>query len=76
MPQPLFPAMSPVMDMHLGDLRPLVDMLHQEDLIFVMYYAPWCAKSQAAIPQFLRAAEFLQGQVGICYMDMTINVSA
>ncbi|KAK7489104.1 hypothetical protein BaRGS_00019618 [Batillaria attramentaria] len=47
LPRPLFPAASPVVDLYLGDLRPLVDMLNHEDLIFVMYYAPWCAKSQA-----------------------------
>ena len=63
MPQPLFPAVSSVMDLYLGDLRPLVDMLHKEDLIFVMYYAPWCAKSHAVTSQFMRAAQFLEGQV-------------
>ncbi|KAL8569613.1 hypothetical protein ACOMHN_057180 [Nucella lapillus] len=63
MPEPMFPALSSVLDLYLGDLDPLVYMLQQEDLVFVMYYAPWCAKSSAATAQFSKAAKFLEGQV-------------
>ncbi|XP_076458267.1 thioredoxin domain-containing protein 11-like [Babylonia areolata] len=64
-PEPLFrgSSMSSVVDLHGGDLDPLVDLLQQEDLVFVMYYAPWCAKSHALSAQFSTAAKFMEGQV-------------
>jgi hypothetical protein len=49
--------------MYMGDLNPLIDQLHHEDLVFVMYYAPWCAKSHVAKTQFMKAARFMEGQV-------------
>ena len=62
-PEPLFSASSPVLDLYTGDLNPLVEMLTHEDFIFVMYYAPWCARSHSAVTQFLKAAQFMEGQV-------------
>lgn len=66
LPHPIFPYASPILDFSLGDLHPLIELLRHEDFVFVMYYAPWCARSRAAVIQFTKAAQFMEGQV--CYM--------
>ncbi|XP_059165869.1 thioredoxin domain-containing protein 11-like isoform X2 [Physella acuta] len=62
-PQYLFPPSSFVLDSPRGSLIPLIQVLNSEDFVFVMYYAPWCYKSQSAKAEFLKAAKFFKGKV-------------
>ncbi|ESO84927.1 hypothetical protein LOTGIDRAFT_131152, partial [Lottia gigantea] len=62
-PKRFFPTNSPVIDLPYGNLEPVVNILHNEQFIFVMYYAPWCAKSMSLRWEFQKAAKFMQNQV-------------
>ena len=73
-PQPLFPAVPYVTDLFQGDLQPLVSMLSRQDLIFVMYYAPWCARTHTVKSQFLKAAQFLYDQVNVMVINFILNI--
>ncbi|BFZ03084.1 hypothetical protein BsWGS_06123 [Bradybaena similaris] len=62
-PQYMFAPASLVMDSPRGSLMPLIQVLNQEELVFVMYYAPWCSKSQTARAEFIKAANFFGGEI-------------
>ncbi|XP_041365008.1 thioredoxin domain-containing protein 11-like [Gigantopelta aegis] len=62
-PKRFFPLGSPVLEFPYGELDPVVELLGQEEVIFLMYYAPWCAKSMAVRWEFNKAAKHLQNQV-------------
>ncbi|CAL1527392.1 unnamed protein product [Lymnaea stagnalis] len=59
----MFTPSSYVLDSPRGSLIPLIQLLHEHEFVFVMYYAPWCYKSQAARAEFLKAANFFKGEV-------------
>ncbi|GFO18587.1 thioredoxin domain-containing protein 11-like [Plakobranchus ocellatus] len=62
-PQLMFPSTGPVEDAPLGSLGSLIQKLQEEDLVVVLYYAPWCSKSRAARAEYLKAAYYFQGMV-------------
>lgn len=62
-PRPFFPAGSPVLDYPWGDLMPVADLLISEELLVVMYYAPWCHDSVRAKTEFTKAAKVLENKV-------------
>ncbi|KAK6170535.1 hypothetical protein SNE40_018909 [Patella caerulea] len=62
-PKRFFPSFSPVLDLPYGNLEPVVNILEKDRFIFVMYYAPWCAKSMTMRWEFQKAAKFMQNQV-------------
>ncbi|XP_067672608.1 thioredoxin domain-containing protein 11-like isoform X1 [Haliotis asinina] len=62
-PKKFFPNNSPVYDFFNGELDPVVRLLAQEELIFLMYYAPWCSRSMAIRWEFHKAARHMQGRV-------------
>ncbi|XP_060578316.1 thioredoxin domain-containing protein 11-like [Ruditapes philippinarum] len=63
LPQKFFPSHSRVADYPFGNLQPVVKLLGDEELIFVMYYAPWCAQSVRVRGEFIRAAKVLYSTV-------------
>ena len=39
------------------------ELLFQEERLFIMYYAPWCAQSMRVKKEFEKAAKYLQNEV-------------
>ncbi|KAK3089612.1 hypothetical protein FSP39_005028 [Pinctada imbricata] len=62
-PTRFFPPLSPVLDFPYGTLSPLSDIIIDEEIIFVMYYAPWCSESMQLRSEFQKAAKVLQDKV-------------
>lgn len=64
-PRQFFRQSSRVIDFPYGDLAGVLSLLTEggEELLFVMYYAPWCAHSMAAREEFSRAAAYVDGEV-------------
>ncbi|XP_053384663.1 thioredoxin domain-containing protein 11-like isoform X2 [Mercenaria mercenaria] len=63
LPHKFFPSHSRVADYPFGNLQPVIKLLGDEELIFVMYYAPWCAQSVRVRGEFMRAAKVLYNSV-------------
>jgi thiol-disulfide isomerase/thioredoxin len=63
LPSPFFPSKSPVLEDQYGDLERLRDRLTKDEIIFVMYYAPWCSKCMEVRWEFHKAAVFMQEEV-------------
>jgi len=49
-----------------GGLQPVIKLLEDEEIIFVMYYAPWDAESMQVRGEFIRAAKVLSNTVSYC----------
>ena len=64
-PRRFFPSTSPVLDFPYGNLGAVSELLEDHELLFVMYYAPWCAKSLRSRHEFERAATYMQDQVSV-----------
>ncbi|XP_069124262.1 thioredoxin domain-containing protein 11-like [Argopecten irradians] len=62
-PERFFPAGSAVLDFPYGNLNPITNLLNKEEIIFVMYYAPWCSKSRQVRDEFSEAAKYFQNRV-------------
>lgn len=62
-PGRFFPLGSSVIDFPFGDIMPVAESMYREELIFVMYYAPWCAKSMQVRNEFQKAAKVMQNRV-------------
>ncbi|XP_022316420.2 thioredoxin domain-containing protein 11-like [Crassostrea virginica] len=62
-PRPFFPVGSAVLDHPWGDLMPVADLLVTEELLVVMYYAPWCHDSVQAKTEYMKAAKVLENRV-------------
>lgn len=58
-PRKYFPSHSNVVDYQFGELLPVIKLLEDEELIFVIYYAPWCAESVRVRGEFIRAAKVI-----------------
>lgn len=56
-PRRFFPSHSNVVDYPFGNLVPVIKLLEDEELMFVMYYAPWCAESVRVRDEFIKAAK-------------------
>ena len=63
-PDYMFPPGSGITDSPRGDLIPLIRLLNTEEIVVVMYYAPWCSKSQRAKAEYMKAANYFTGKVG------------
>lgn len=63
LPSRFFPSHSHVTDYMFGGLQQVIKLLQDEEIIFVMYYAPWCAESQQIRGEFIRAAKVLSNTV-------------
>ena len=62
-PKCFFPTLSPVLDYPRGNLAEVGDLLVEEEVLMVMYYAPWCSHSNKAKKEFEKAATYLENQV-------------
>jgi len=64
-PRQFFRHTSGVVDFPYGDLAGVKSLLEEggEELLFVMYYAPWCAHSIVARDEFSKAAIYMHGEV-------------
>ncbi|KAH3861933.1 thioredoxin domain-containing protein 11-like [Dreissena polymorpha] len=62
-PRHFFPPHCKVADFPYGELAPVVKLLEDEEFIFVMYYAPWCAESIKVREEFIQAAKVLSSTV-------------
>ena len=62
-PRPFFRRSSGVIDFPYGDLAGVMSLLKEEELLFVMYYVPWCAQCMAAREEFVKAARYMDGEV-------------
>ena len=58
-PHRFFPSHSNVVDYPFGNLAPVIKLLEDEELIFVMYYAPWSAESVRVRGEFIKAARVI-----------------
>ena len=41
-----------------------------EELLFVMYYAPWCAESMAVRDEFSTAARYMDSEVSLHHIHI------
>lgn len=66
-PRQFFRHSSGVVDFPYGDLAGVMSLLKEgrEELLFVMYYAPWCAQSMAAREEFSKAALYMKSEVSL-----------
>ena len=62
-PLRFFSRSSPVIDFPKGNLDGVANLLFYEEIIAVMYYAPWCSKSMWAKNEYEKAATYLQDEV-------------
>ena len=64
-----------MVDFPYGDLSGVMSLLEEggEELLFVMYYAPWCAQSMAAREEFSKAAVYMDGEVSPCLYNNNNN---
>lgn len=62
-PRKFFPFSSPVLEFPFGRVAPLLELTIQDEITFVMYYAPWCTRSMAVRWEFHKAAKFMQNRV-------------
>jgi len=64
-PRQFFHRSSGVVDFPYGDLSGVRSLLKEggQELVFVMYYAPWCLHSIAARQQFSNAALYMNSEV-------------
>jgi len=64
-PRPFFRRSSGVVDFAYGDLAGVMSLLKEsrEELLFVMYYAPWCAHCMAVREEFIKAATYMEDEV-------------
>lgn len=71
-PRHFFRRSSGIIDFPYGDLTGLMSLLKEggEELLFVMYYAPWCAESMAAREEFAEAAKHMDNEVSSCHMTV------
>ncbi|KFD52721.1 hypothetical protein M514_06377 [Trichuris suis] len=62
-PQPFFGSNSSVVDFYRGQLNELEDLMHQNEVNFVMFYAPWSFECLESRSQFEMLATFYSSQV-------------
>ncbi|CAI9718358.1 domain-containing 11-like [Octopus vulgaris] len=62
-PRRFFPFDSLVVEFPFGSISSLLDFVRDDEIIFVMYYAPWCTRSMAVRWEFHKAASFMKDQV-------------
>ncbi|CAH1794398.1 unnamed protein product, partial [Owenia fusiformis] len=62
-PQFFFPRNSAVKDFPYGQIEQIADMLQREEVLFIMFYAPWCSTSQSARHDFLQAAKYMENEI-------------
>ncbi|XP_033748582.1 thioredoxin domain-containing protein 11-like [Pecten maximus] len=62
-PERFFPVGSAVLDFPYGNINPVTNLLNKEEIMFVMYYAPWCSKSRQVRDEFAKAAKYFQNRV-------------
>jgi len=78
-PRLFFHQSSGVIDFPYGDLAGVMSLLQDggEELVFVMYYAPWCAQSMMARDEFSQAAKYMDGEVSdIIFMSCWLFIGA
>ncbi len=64
-PKRFFPYSSVVLDFPYGDLGDVGKLLEDEEVLFVMYYAPWCASCMRIREEYEKAARFLEKEVRV-----------
>lgn len=69
-PTSFFPLQSPVIDYPYGNVADISKLLLEEETMFVMFYAPWCARSLKLKHEFEKAAKFFENEVGIGYLNL------
>ncbi|XP_060076099.1 thioredoxin domain-containing protein 11-like [Ylistrum balloti] len=62
-PERFFPVGSAVLDFPYGNINPVTNLLVKEEVIFMMYYAPWCSKSKQIRGEFAKAAKYFQNRI-------------
>ena len=62
-PQRFFPYSSVVLDFPYGNLADVGQLLEDEEVLFIMYYAPWCASCMRVRHEFEKAAKYLENEV-------------
>ena len=62
-PRSFFPSSSEVLDFPYGNLDDVFEIVAEEEVLVVMYYAPWCATSMRFRDEFVRAAEYMKEEV-------------
>ncbi|ELT97507.1 hypothetical protein CAPTEDRAFT_221464 [Capitella teleta] len=62
-PRRFFPASSLIIDLPYGNIGDIGQLQPQYEVLFVMYYAPWCAKSRRVKTEFEKAALYLRDEV-------------
>jgi len=71
-PRQFFHRSSGVIDFPYGDLSGAMSLLKEggEELLFVMYYAPWCARCMAIREEFSTAARYMNDEVSFCHIPV------
>ena len=80
-PRSFFPSSSEVLDFPYGNLDDVFEIVAEEEVLVVMYYAPWCATSMRFRDEFVRAAEYMKEEVlqwiqllEYCWSNMNIII--
>jgi len=73
-PHQFFRRSSGIVDFSHGDHAGVMSLLKEggDELLFVMYYAPWCAESMAAREEFSKAAVYMGNEVSWSYRYVII----
>jgi len=71
-PRHFFRRTTGVVDFPYGDLTGAMSLLKEggEELLFVMYYAPWCAESMAVRDEFSTAARYMDSEVSLHHIHI------
>ncbi|GAB1602311.1 thioredoxin domain-containing protein 11-like isoform X1 [Argonauta hians] len=62
-PRRFFPFDSLVVEFPFGSISSLMDLVRDNEVIFVMYYAPWCTHSMTVRWEFYKAAAYMKDKV-------------
>ena len=73
LPRRFFAANSMVLDYPYGHLADVGNLLTDREALFVMYYAPWCAKSRWVRSEFEQAADYMRTDVSSKSHDLILN---
>lgn len=62
-PRSFFPTSSVVLDFPYGNVDDVLEIVADEEVLVIMYYAPWCSASKRFHDEFVHAAEYMKDEV-------------
>jgi len=72
-PRSFFPTSSVVLDFPYGNVNDVLEIVADEEVLVVMYYAPWCSASKRFHDEFVHAAEYMKDEVSVSSLQGQLN---